>query len=135
MLARINRKLKLDRIWTPAGGFVLFAILIAFFAWGITDANFRLIVFKPDNVPIVALIFLVAFFLWFSMKQARDNDLAIERGEKPSEALDNEKVLVWPDLVYVEFISLLERRVSDIVGKAGSQMSPVLLRSGRTLCL
>ena len=41
------------------------------------------------------------------MKQARDNDLRAEKGEPPREALDNEKVLVWPDLVYVEFICLI----------------------------
>ena len=106
-LYRLNRRLKLDRLWTPAGGAVFFALLAVFFLWGITDENFRLIVFKPDNVPITALLFLVPFFLWYSMKQARDNDLRAEKGEPPREALDNEKVLVWPDLVYVEFICLI----------------------------
>ena len=106
-LYRLNRRLKLDMLWTPTGGVVFFALLAIFFLWGITDENFRLIVFKPDNIPITALLFLVPFFLWYSMKQARDNDLRAEKGEPPKEALDNEKVLVWPDLVYVEFICLI----------------------------
>ena len=41
---------------------MFFALLAVFFLWGITDENFRLIVFKPDNVPITALLFLVPFF-------------------------------------------------------------------------
>ena len=65
-LYQLNRRLKLDLLWTPAGGIVFFALLAIFFLWGITDANFRLIVFKPDNIPITALLFLVPFFLWYS---------------------------------------------------------------------
>ena len=63
---------------------------------------------KPDNVPIVGLIMLVHFFLWLSMNQGIKNDKLINAGEKPNEYSDSEdKVLVWPDLVYVELISLV----------------------------
>ncbi|MCA9401450.1 MAG: cytochrome C [Candidatus Omnitrophica bacterium] len=63
---------------------------------------------KPDNVPIVGLIFLVTFFLWLAMKQAYDNDARLEKGLRPQEAEDaKEKILVWPDLVYIEFIALI----------------------------
>jgi hypothetical protein len=107
-LERINKALKLDKLWTKQGGIVLFSVLVFFFAFGLTDENFRLIVTKPDNVPIVALIFLVAFFLWLSMKQATENDARTAKGEKPNEFVDSrEKVLVWPDLVYIEFIALV----------------------------
>jgi hypothetical protein len=107
-LARINKKLKLDKLWTKAGGIGIFSFLILFFAFGLTDHNFRLIVLKPDNVPIVGLIFLATFFLWFSMTQAAKNDARIAQGQKPNEFQDSrEKVLVWPDLVYVEFIALI----------------------------
>ena len=107
-LEQINRLLGLDKLWTKAGGIFIFAGLFIFFAFGLTDQNFRLIVTKPDNVPIVALIFLIAFFVWFSMTQARDNDERIAKGEKPKELADSkEKVLVWPDLVYIEFICLI----------------------------
>ena len=43
-------------------GYGLLAFLGVFFAFGLFDENFRLIIVKPDNVPIVALIFLVVFF-------------------------------------------------------------------------
>lgn len=107
-LERINKFLRLDQLWTKQGGIVMFGVLIFCFGFGLFDANFRLIVTKPDNVPIVALIFLVAFFLWLAMYQATNNDARIAKGEKPNEFADSrEKVLVWPDLVYIEFIALV----------------------------
>ncbi|MBM4058489.1 MAG: cytochrome C [Planctomycetes bacterium] len=71
------------------------------------DQNFALIVMKPDNVPIVGLVFLLAFFTWVATKQAVVNDERIARGEPPMEKLDDEKVLVWPDLVYTELICMV----------------------------
>ena len=107
-LARINKRLGLDKLWTKLGALVMFGVVILFFALGLTDDNFRLIVTKPDNVPIVALVFLVLFFLWFAMYQARQNDQRIADGHPPLEAsAGDDKVLVWPDLVYIEFISLI----------------------------
>ncbi len=73
----------------------------------ITDANFAAIVTKPDNVPIVGLIFLLGFFTWLATARAVKNDERIARGEKPLEAVDNEKILVWPDLVYTELICMV----------------------------
>lgn len=107
-LYKLNRKLKLNSIWSNTGAIIMFTFLFVFFAFGITDPNFRLIVTKPDNVPIVGLIFLTVFFLWLSMKQALENDARIAAGKAPNEATDaKEKVLVWPDLVYIEFICLI----------------------------
>lgn len=71
------------------------------------DQNFALIVMKPDNVPIVGLVFLLAFFTWVATKQAVVNDERAARGEPPMEKLDDEKVLVWPDLVYTELICMV----------------------------
>jgi len=71
------------------------------------DQNFAAIVMKPDNVPIVGLVFLLAFFTWVATKQAVVNDERIARGEPPLEKLDDEKVLVWPDLVYTELICMV----------------------------
>lgn len=86
----------------------MFALLIVFFAFGLSDPNFSQIVLKPDNVPIVGLIFLVVFFLWFALKQGYENDARIEAGKPPQEAEDaKEKILVWPDLVMIEFIAVL----------------------------
>lgn len=71
------------------------------------DENFALIVMKADNVPIVGLIFLLAFFTWVATKQAVENDERIAQGLPPLEKLNDEKVLVWPDLVYTELICMV----------------------------
>jgi hypothetical protein len=75
--------------------------------WAITDPNFRLIVTKEDNVPIVLLIFTVGFFTWLAFRRAVLNDERLARGEPPLEKLEDEKVLVWPDLVYTELIAMI----------------------------
>ncbi len=105
---KIHDILHIDQLWTKKGAIGIFSFLIFFFGFGLTDENFRLIVLKPDNVPIVALIFVVAYFLWLAMYQAKENDDAIAKGGKPKEwAESREKVLVFPDLVYIEFIALI----------------------------
>jgi len=105
---KINKALRINKLWTNTGGILIMLSLFTFFCFGLTDPNFTKIVTKADNVPIVGLMFLVVFFLWFAMKQASDNDKRIANNEPPNEASDSkEKVLVWPDLVYVEFICLI----------------------------
>ena len=79
---------------------------LTFFA-SCLDPNFNKIVTKADNVPIVMLLFVVSFFLWLAFRQAAVNDGKIERGEPLTEAGADDKVLVWPDLVYIEFIALI----------------------------
>lgn len=107
-LLKINRRLRIDRIWTNAGGGALLLVMTLFLLFGMTDPDFRLIVLKPDNVPIVAMLYLIPFFVWLSMKQAMLNDRLIEDGEKVAEHDDpNHQVLVWPDLVYIELIALI----------------------------
>jgi len=73
----------------------------------VTDANFKEIVAKPDNVPIVGLIFLLGFFTWLATHKAVINDNRIRQGLPPVEKDDSEKVLVWPDLVYTELICMI----------------------------
>ncbi len=72
-----------------------------------TDTNFKNIVTKPDNVPIVILIFSVGFTTWLALRKAVINDDRLARGEPPLEKLEDEKVLVWPDLVYTELIAMV----------------------------
>ena len=88
-------------------GYGLMGFLVVFFAFGLFDENFSLIIAKPDNVPIVGLIFLVAFFTWFSMREAVRNDNRIAAGNEPIEKKESDRVWVWPDLVYTELIALI----------------------------
>ncbi len=61
------------------------AFLSLFFLFGAFDPNFRLIITKPDNVPIVGLIFLLIFFTWYSMRQGVKNDRRLAPGQPPEE--------------------------------------------------
>jgi hypothetical protein len=81
--------------------------LVLFFGFGLFDENFVLIIGKPDNVPIVALIFLIVFFTWYSMREAVLNDRRIAAGDDPIEKDESDRVWVWPDLVYTELICLI----------------------------
>lgn len=62
--------------------------------------HFLALITKPDNVPILAILFLIPFFLWLSYRQARQTD----RTGVPSDADLNDKVYVWPYLCRNEFI-------------------------------
>ena len=88
-------------------GYVLLGGLAVFFIFGTFDPNFRQIVTKPDNVPIVGLIFLLAFFVWYSIREGVLNDRRIAAGQGPIEKAESDRVWVWPDLVYTELISLI----------------------------
>ena len=72
-----------------------------------TDWDFRQIVGKPDNVPIVAMLFIFSFFTWIYFKRAVDNDRRIAEGRPLYEDENQGMVLVWPDLVYTELICML----------------------------
>ena len=71
------------------------------------DPNFRLIIKKADNVPITLMIFSVGFLLWLSFRQMAINDERMEKGEPLLEAGTDDKVLVWPDLVYTELVCMV----------------------------
>jgi hypothetical protein len=87
--------------WGILNGVLLFG------GWAMTDPNFQAIIIKPDNVPITMLIFSVGFFTWLAMRKAVINDERMANGEPPIEKLEDEKVLVWPDLVYTELICMV----------------------------
>jgi len=89
----------------PAISLFLLTLMGVFFTFSMTDQNFRIIVMKPDNVPIVAMIFLVSFFTWFSLRRAVENDEALSGGQLTFEGKEsNQKLYVWPNLIYQEFI-------------------------------
>ncbi|HEY0079733.1 MAG TPA: hypothetical protein VGB73_14050 [Pyrinomonadaceae bacterium] len=76
------------------------------------------IVSTPDNVPIVGLLFLVPFFMWLGIRQARENDRLISELESdPQLAKTHHRKVepwrpgwarelhVWPFLVRIEFLA------------------------------
>ena len=94
--------------WTkPKVSWVLLNVSLIFMGLSLTDYDFRQIVGKPDNVPIVAMLFIVAFCTWIYFRRAVDNDRRIAEGRPLFEQENNEKVLVWPDLVYTELICMV----------------------------
>ncbi|MCG3181610.1 MAG: hypothetical protein BIFFINMI_04008 [Phycisphaerae bacterium] len=88
----------------PAAAIVVLLASVGGYAASMLDKNFRAIVGKPDNVPITMLLFMTGFFLWLALRQAAVNDTRMERGEPLLEGKPDDKVLVWPDLVYIEFM-------------------------------
>lgn len=92
---------------TTRFGWGLMGFLTLFFLFGATDPNFRLIIIKPDNVPIVGLVFLLVFFTWYALHHAVMNDERRAQGKPPLEKDEEDRVWVWPDLVYTELISLI----------------------------
>ena len=105
---KINRKLKLYLLWSKAGLIVAMGVITLFFIIGYMDKNFNVILTKADNFPIVLMVYSIYFFTWLAMNKAYVNDARLENGLKPTEYNDpDDKVLVWPDLVYIEFIALI----------------------------
>ena len=91
----------------PPIAWAIWNLMWLFLGLSMTDPDFYDIVAKPDNVPIVMLVFLLAFFTWLATYRAVENDRRMELGEPPLEKLDDEKILVWPDLVYTELICMI----------------------------
>ncbi len=91
----------------PVVAWTILNVALLFAGWAMTDPNFQLIITKEDNVPIVMLIVSVGFFTWVFLRRAVINDERLSRGELPLEKLEDEKVLVWPDLVYTELIAMV----------------------------
>jgi hypothetical protein len=101
--------LRFRAVWKPKVAGTVGILGALFLAVSMLDPNFAKIVKKPDNIPIVAMLFLVGFFTWLAMWQAQKNDERTARGEKPGEASngEGEKTWVWPDLVYTELLCMV----------------------------
>jgi hypothetical protein len=95
---------------TIANGLVGWSIVnlfLLYFGLSMTDFDFREIVTKPDNVPIVGLLILVGFFFWYGLRRTVINDARIAQGVPTLEELEPTKTLTWPDLVYTELICMV----------------------------
>ena len=96
------------KLWTKVGGLSLLVGVTIYLAVSMLDPNFRLVVAKPDNVPIVMMIYFVGFFLWLSMYKAYKNDDLMAGGEPTFEKTEAEdKIFTWPDLVFSELICMV----------------------------
>lgn len=91
----------------PTVGWLILNGALLFLALAMTNYHFRQIVGKPDNVPIVAMLFIGGFFTWLYFARAVENDDRTAEGRPVREADRNEKILVWPDLVYTELICMV----------------------------
>lgn len=99
----------------PTTGWILLNVVLLFMALSMTDWDFRQIVGKPDNVPIVSIPFIVGFFTWLYFNRSVENDDRIAEGRPLKEEEDNPQILVWPDLVYTELITMVVLTVVLIV--------------------
>ena len=72
----------------------------------------------PDNVPIVAMLFLVPFYVWYAFRQAFENDRLIDklaadpalaktehRKTEPWNPKWEREVHTWPYLMRVELVA------------------------------
>ena len=57
---------KTKKLWTRSGGWIMLALMTIFFCLGMLDENFRSVVAKPDNVPIVMMVYLTGYFWWLA---------------------------------------------------------------------
>jgi hypothetical protein len=108
------------KLWdTKVGVRLLLGGTIAF-ALSILDPNFMLIAGKPDNVPIVGMIFLLGIFTWIALRKAYHNDQQILSGGIPYEKTESdEKLFTWPDLVYTEMLCMIVLSIVMIVWSIG----------------
>ena len=84
--------------------------------WAMTDPNFRSIVTKPDNVPITHADLLGRLLhLAGPVPRRAATTTASPAASRSLEKLEDEKVLVWPDLVYTELIAMIVATVVLVV--------------------
>lgn len=92
----------------PKVALAIAAVIVAIFSACMFHPHFYNLMTEARHVPAVAVLGLFLFFTWFSLRKAAINDQYIEQGmEIPEKAEAEKDVLVWPDLVYVEFISTI----------------------------
>lgn len=81
----------------------------------LADRHFATLVARPDNVPIVAMVWLLGIFTWLGVSQAVRNDRRLAEGRGPEEYDYRDEVLVWPDVVYLELIGTVVGTVVLVV--------------------
>jgi hypothetical protein len=103
----------------PPVAWVMLNLALLLMGVSMVSRPFWEIVAKPDNIPIVALVFLLGFFTWLAAYKAVQNDDRAKEGRPPLEKEGDEKVLVWPDLVYTELLCMIVLTVVLIIWSVG----------------
>lgn len=94
----------------PTAAAVAFFVFTAIYIWlctAIKDHDGRLIALFPDNFPITLMLYSTFSLAWLGLWKAVQNDERVRRGEPLIEAGADDKVFVWPDLVYTELICMV----------------------------
>ena len=86
---------------------LLIIFTVVYFGSILIDYNYLEIIRKPDNVPITILLYTIGFFAWCAFRQASRSDDLLSAGKALDDQEKDEKVLVWPDLVYTELICIV----------------------------
>ena len=63
----------------PTVAWSMLNLALLFMGYAMTNQEFAAIVMKPDNVPIVGMIYLLGFFTWLGAYQAVQNDERAKR--------------------------------------------------------
>jgi hypothetical protein len=95
------------RTWFGKKKTLLFAQvgMFVFILVSMLNPTFRDVVTKPDNVPIVGMLFLLTFFCWLAVNKMVTNDKLIDQGKDvENKAEAKQLTFTWPDLVFSEFI-------------------------------
>lgn len=96
------------KVWRPVVGAFVMVVLAIGCIWGFTDPYFTVNMGRPDNAPIFMMMFIFGFFLWVALAQAIANDERIQVGKGPVEKeTSHTKTWCWPDLVYIELLSMI----------------------------
>lgn len=101
--------LYLGRRWfvRPAVAGTMLIVSVVLLGVSLADPQFRVVALAADNIPIIAMLYLLAFFTWLATAQAVENDRRESLGKTSSAPQPPEKVFTWPDLVYSELICAL----------------------------
>ncbi|HEY3242147.1 MAG TPA: hypothetical protein VGM03_02255 [Phycisphaerae bacterium] len=95
------------KLTRPKVALTILIVFTSFYALSAFDPDFMAIIKKPDNVPITMMIYSVMLCIWLGFRQAAVNDTNSEKGLPLIEAGSDDRVLVWPDLVYTELVCLV----------------------------
>jgi len=70
--------------------------------------NIRNILSNSDNIPVVGMLFLIAFYVGLWWREASRNDKRIANGEfKTMKEETQDRIHVWPYLTRVEFLAAI----------------------------